>query len=86
MFNTSRLENVRNTFLHRIEKEKEEGIILQSIQPMELFINVLSLSVFPYAAKPLLSPIIGLNEAAFFDMMQARKDGLADFVIQSIKA
>ena len=86
MFDTSRLENVRNTFLHRIEKEKEEGIILQSVQPMELFINVLSLCVFPYAAKPLLSPIIGLNEAAFFDMMQARKDGLADFVIQSIKA
>lgn len=86
MFDTSRLEKVRNTFLHRIEKEKEEGIIRQSVQPMELFINVLSLSVFPYAAKPLLSSIIGLNEAAFFDIMQARKDGLADFVIQSIKA
>jgi len=86
MFDTSRLESVRNTLFLRIEKEKEEGIIRQSVQPIELFINIISLSVFPYAAKPLLSPIIGLDEAAFFDMMQARKDGLADFVIQSIKA
>ncbi len=86
MFDTSRLEKVRSTFFQRIEKEKQEGIIRQSIQPMDIFVNILSLSAFPYAAKPLITSFIGINKSAFYDIMEARKDGLADFVIQSIKA
>ncbi|MEA1875032.1 MAG: helix-turn-helix domain-containing protein [Bacteroidota bacterium] len=86
MFDTNRLEKIRSIFLQHIEKEKQAGIIRQSIQPMEVFINILSLSIFPYAAKPLITRFIGINESTFYDMMEARKDGLADFVIQSIKA
>jgi hypothetical protein len=59
---------------------------MKPIKPYHLLINVISLCVFPIAAKPMISSIIFKgNQADYKNMLEERKDHVADFIINSIK-
>ncbi len=62
----------------------EEGVILP-ILPEQLLMNVVSMSIFPFVAKPLLKSVLQKEEKEYQKLMEERKTHIAEFVINSIK-
>ena len=71
-------------FLKQIESEVKKGKI-KRIDPMQLFINMLSLCIFPFMAKPILQMRLDMGETKFRQFMEQRKKEVPKFIIDSIK-
>ena len=71
-------------FLKQIEKEIKKGAI-RKIHPMNLLMNLLSMCIFPFVAKPMMEKIMNLEPAQFEKLMEQRKNEIARFVIDSIR-
>jgi TetR/AcrR family transcriptional regulator len=52
--------------------------------PLQLFLNILSLSVFPIVAKPILSTVFHLSEREMDAFYEKRKRTLSQFVIHAL--
>lgn len=66
------------------EKEMENGKI-RKMDSRELMINVLSLSIFPFAAKPLMSLLFfNNNKKEYQQFLINRKKTVKDFILNSI--
>ncbi len=63
---------------------KEEGIEIED--PRQMFANILSLSIFPIVARPLLSHFFKLTEPEMEHFYEMRKKTLPGFVMNGIKA
>ena len=72
-------------FLAQIEAEKAKGTI-KDIHPLHLLMNMLSMTIFPFVAKPMLQKNMGMNEQQFRMVMEQRKTEIPRFIINSIKA
>ena len=62
----------------------EQGLI-KPIDAEQLFINIISLNVFPFIGKPLLKGLINADEKMFRKILQDRTTEVADFIINAIK-
>ncbi len=68
----------------QVRKEAAKGII-KPINPLELILNMVSMCVFPFAAKPMAKLVFNLSEAQFKQVMEQRKTSVAQFIIDSIR-
>ena len=68
----------------QIMEEVAQGKI-RPINPVHLVLNVLSMTVFPFIARPLLQRVVNVNDETFMDMMRQRKAEILDFVKHAIK-
>ena len=68
----------------QLEKENEQGII-KKVEPLQLLLNVLSLCIFPFVAKPMIQIITGMDGTGFNEMMEQRKREVSTLIINSIK-
>lgn len=59
--------------------------IIKPIQPESLFINIMSLNLFPFIGKPLLSALVNINSEDYDSLLENRENEVADFIINSIK-
>lgn len=57
---------------------------IRPIDPRELILNIISLSIFPFASRPITQELL-YKDSDINDVLKARADRVADFVIQSIK-
>jgi len=71
-------------FLEQIEKEIKKGKI-KRINSVQLLMNMLSLCIFPFMAKPMFQLRMGLGESQFREFMEQRKKEVPRFIIDSIK-
>lgn len=71
-------------FKNQVKKEIENGV-LKPIEGEQLFINIISLCVFPFVATPLVKALVNVNDTEFKALMEARKTEIADFIIDAIK-
>ena len=71
-------------FLEQIEREVKKGTI-KRISPLHLLMNLISMAIFPFVAKPMLQKNLGLDELQFRLIMQQRKKEIPKFIIDSIK-
>ncbi len=79
-------ENINiNNIKQRINQEMENGTIIK--MPVEqLITNVISLCVFPFVAKPLLTGLVLNGDKKAFDaFVEQRKTEVSKFVINAIK-
>ncbi len=76
------LEGKENTAL-QIHEAVKSGII-RPIDPRELILNIISLSIFPFASRPVIKEILYKNED-INEVYKDRADRVSDFIIQSIK-
>ncbi len=67
----------------QVKKEVAAGRI-RPIDPGQLLINIMSLSLYPFIAKPMVKAVQGLDDAGFDRMMKKRKKEVADFVLSAI--
>jgi len=66
------------------EKEIEAGNI-RKMDPRELMVNLLALSIFPFAAKPLMQLMLFENDKKGYNQfLQNRKTTVKEFVLNSI--
>ncbi len=77
-------KSVMETFQKQIAAEIQKGTI-KSISAEQLLINIQSLSIFPFVAKPMLKKVLQKTEKDYQEMIQVRKKELADFIINAIK-
>jgi AcrR family transcriptional regulator len=67
-----------------IEKEIADGII-KPINPKHLLMNMISMTVFPFAAQMMIKGMLQISDAEFNTMMEERKTSIAEQIINSIK-
>lgn len=72
-------------FVNQFVKEIQQGNI-RPIDPRQLIINILSMCIFPVAARPLIQRIFfGNDENAYRQFLEERKKVVSEFIIHSIK-
>lgn len=72
-------------FKKQVELEIENGF-LNPIDAKQLFIHILSLSIFPFIGSNLLKTIINVDENGYDLLIEQRKTEVANFIIQAIKS
>lgn len=79
-------ENLPNPgkLLEQIEKEVKKGTI-KRVHPLHLLMNILSMTIFPFVAKPMMVRNLRLTDANFKKAMEERKKEIPKFIIDSIK-
>jgi len=72
-------------FIDQFAEEIKNGRI-RPMDPRHLIINIMSLCIFPVAARPLMQRVFFENsEMAYKQFLEERKKVVTDFIIQSIK-
>ena len=66
-------------------KEAADKKLIRRTDGGQLLINVMSLAVYPFMAKPMIKAVQGLDDSQFDRMMKKRKHEVADFIINAIK-
>lgn len=81
----SKVENSINIkFVNQINELVQRGDIIP-IKPEQLFINIISMSVFPFIAKPLLCSVLNKSKEEYNQLIEERKTEVAEFIINAIK-
>ncbi len=69
----------------KIKKAITDGLI-DDIEPDQLIVNVISLLIFPFVAKPIITGIVLNGDMKVYDwFIESRKKEVARFVIKAIK-
>lgn len=71
-------------FLEQIEKEISEGRI-KPIHPAHLFLNLISMTIFPFVAKPMITRNMQMGDEMFNMLMEQRRKEIPKFIIDSIR-
>ncbi|HEY6062134.1 MAG TPA: TetR/AcrR family transcriptional regulator [Chitinophagaceae bacterium] len=71
-------------FLEQIAKEIKNGTI-KKISPVHLLMNLLSMTIFPFVAKPMITRNLRLSDKQFRSIMEERRKEVPKFIIDSIK-
>lgn len=73
-----------NKFKSQVEKEIKKGILIH-LNAEQLFINIISLNIFPFIAESFIRGLTNCNQRAYKIILEKRKTEIADFIINSIK-
>jgi len=57
---------------------------IRNIDGAQLLINIMSLSIYPFIAKPMIKTMQNLDDTGFNRMMLKRKREVADFIIDAL--
>ena len=71
-------------FLKQIEEEVQKGNI-KPVSPLQLMMNLLSMTIFPFVAKPIFQMNLGLDEFQFLHAMEQRTKEIPRFIIDAIR-
>ncbi|MBK7289759.1 MAG: TetR/AcrR family transcriptional regulator [Chitinophagaceae bacterium] len=71
-------------FLEQIEEEIKAGRI-KRINPIHLFMNMISMTIFPFLGKPMFVRNLRLSDKQFNEIIEQRKKEIPKFIIDSIK-
>ncbi|QED38652.1 TetR/AcrR family transcriptional regulator [Antarcticibacterium arcticum] len=71
-------------FEAQVEKEVQEGKI-RPIKAEQLFVHLLSLNIFPFLAAPLFKGFLKIDDKAYKDLMEERKEEISNLLINYIK-
>lgn len=75
---------VRDRLQAQIDARVADGTI-RPIRAEALMVNLISLCVFPFAARPLLSAALGLGDEAFRAFIERRKIELPEFFLNALR-
>ncbi len=71
-------------FQAQVEKEVQDGTI-KPIKAEQLFIHLLSLNIFPFLAAPLIKGFLKIDDTAYNQLMEERKEEITGILINYIK-
>ena len=65
--------------------ERVQAGTMRPISPDQFAINLLSLCIFPFAARPMLTIMLGRGEEGFREFIAARRATLVDFFLGALR-
>jgi len=71
-------------FLAQIEAEVGKGKIKRT-DPRHLLLNLLSMTIFPFIARPMLTRNLGMSDKEFDKIMEERKKQIPQFIMDSLR-
>jgi TetR/AcrR family transcriptional regulator len=71
-------------FIEDVEKEIKKGVI-KPIHPFHLLLNIISLCVFPFVARPMFQIVTGADKTVVDKILEQRKREVPKFIIEAIK-
>jgi AcrR family transcriptional regulator len=75
---------VFNALAAQIDERVAAGA-LRPITPEQFTVNLLSLCIFPFAARPMLTVMLGRGEEGFREFIAQRRSHLADFFLGALR-
>jgi AcrR family transcriptional regulator len=75
--------------LEALQRQLDERVRAGTIRPIsarQFLTNLVSLCIFPFAARPLLCAVLGLDEQGFRDFIEERKTALPEFFLNALRA
>lgn len=72
------------TFMIEVIEAGRKGAI-RNVSPIQLFLNIVSLCIFPFVARPLVQGIFQQDNIQFDLLIQERKQMVADVIIAWLK-
>jgi|SRR5579871_4440300 len=81
-------ETLRPRIFGRLRAQIDERVAagaMRPIAPEQFMVNLISLCIFPFAARPMLQAMFGLDAAGFAAFIAARRAELADFFLGALR-
>lgn len=70
-------------FLRQIEEEMKDGKI-RTMNPRDLWMNVMSMTVFPFIGEPMLKKFLVINTEEYRTLLTKRKESILFFIQQAL--
>ncbi|MEQ1666444.1 MAG: TetR/AcrR family transcriptional regulator, partial [Bdellovibrionales bacterium] len=70
-------------FLKQIEEEMKDGKI-RTMNPRDLWMNVMSMTVFPFIGEPMLKKFLVINTEEYRTLLTKRKESILFFIHQAL--
>ncbi len=67
--------------LEAAAKEK----IIRPVSPVQLILNIMSMCVFPFVAKPMFQKVMGISDKQFRLLMEERKKEIPAFIMAALR-
>lgn len=83
-FLNENVKNVFSSFIASVQKEVDAGKI-KPIDPRQLFMNIISMIIFPYVGRPMIQVIVGLENKEFYSLMNERRELIKTFIKQALR-
>jgi TetR/AcrR family transcriptional regulator len=80
--------NVRARLFGTLGKQLEDAArsgAIRPVRPHEFVLNLVSMVVYPFAARPLVMAILGMDDATFTAAMEARKQEIPAFFLAALR-
>jgi len=80
--------NLRTRLFGTLGQQLDEAArrgVLREIRPQEFVLNLVSMVVYPFAARPLVMAIMGLDDEAFTAAMEERKKEIPGFFLAALR-
>jgi len=71
-------------FMDDVQDEIKKGII-KPVNPLQLLLNIISLCIFPFVARPMFQLVTNIDKAMFEKILEQRKGEVSKFIIDAIK-
>ncbi len=81
-------DDVRLSVFGTLAKQIDENVAagrMRRIAPVSFMVNLISLCIFPFAARPMLQAMLGLDEAGFAQFITRRRDDLTSFFLGALR-
>ncbi len=78
------INNVFANFINSVQKEIDAGKI-KPINPKHLFMNMISMILFPFIGKPMIQVLIGVDNKEFNKLIQERREHIKAFSKDALK-
>lgn len=69
-----------SVLLRQVEEAKASGE-MRDLQPWNFLLNLISLTVFPFVARPIVSRLGGMNDEQFEQLVTERKQMITDMIM-----
>ena len=80
--------SIIQAFLQRLgaELDAQASIgLMRPIAPEQFLVNLIALCVFPFAARPMMRLVLGLDDDAFNRFLDERRTELPDFILNALR-
>ena len=71
-------------FKLKVDEEINQGVLIP-IDADQLFVNIISLNIFPFLGKPLIKAFTNKDDNIYKNFLESRKTEVANFIVNSIK-
>jgi TetR/AcrR family transcriptional regulator len=80
--------DIRSRVFGALARQIEEGVAarrMRPIAPASFMVNLLSLCIFPFAARPMLEAVLGFDDAGFARFIAHRRSDLTSFFLGALR-